>query len=106
MPDRQSPDAWKSRSSVDYGTKARSRRMCNLIRWSNGRRSALKLAAIRAISDVDVLGLARNASGNRSRLFRPHRALRDTMAQQNLDLSNGPAGYTLQIRGSTADSSP
>jgi hypothetical protein len=99
-------DAWKSRSSVDYGTKARLTadvQFESLEQWAKIR---AQLAAIRAISDVDVVGLARNEAEIDLAYFGRFEQLRDTMAQQNLDLSNGPAGYTIQIRGSTADSSP
>jgi len=99
-------DAWKSRSSVDYGTKARLTadvQFESLEQWAKIR---AQLAAIRAISDVDVVGLARNEAEIALAYFGRLEQLRDSMAQQNLDLANGPAGYTLQIRGSTADSSP
>ena len=99
-------DVWKSRSSVDYGTRARLTadvQFDSLEQWAKIR---AQLSAIRAISDMDVVGLARNEAEIDLAYFGRIEQLRDSMAQQNLDLSTGPAGYTLQLRGSTADSSP
>ena len=99
-------EAWKGRSSVDYGTSARLTadvQFENLEQWAKIRAS---LSNVRAISDLDVIGLARNEAEVDLAYFGRVEQLRDAMAQQNLTLATSPAGYTLQLRGATADTSP
>jgi uncharacterized protein DUF2066 len=95
-------DTWKTRSSVDYGTRNRlvaDVQFESLEQWAKIR---AQLGAIRAISDMDVVGLARNEAEIDLSYFGRIEQLRDAMAQQNLDLSGDPGGYTLQLGGSTA----
>jgi hypothetical protein len=99
-------EAWKNRSSVDYGSRARLTadvQFENLEQWAKIRAS---LSNVRAISDLDVIGLARNEAEIDLAYFGRVEQLRDAMAQQNLTLAASPDGYTLQLRGTTADSSP
>jgi hypothetical protein len=96
-------ESWKSRSSVDYATRARlvaDVQFNSLEEWS---RIRAQLGAVRAVSDFEVLGLARNEAEIDLSYFGRVEQLRDAMAQQNLGLVNGPQGFTLQLGGATAD---
>jgi hypothetical protein len=96
-------ETWKGRSSVDYATRARlvtDVQFNSLEEWS---RIRTQLGAVRAISDFEVLGLARNEAEIDLGYFGRVEQLRDAMAQQNLSLVPGPEGFTLQLSGATAD---
>ena len=96
-------ESWKSRSSVDYATRARlvaDVQFNSLEEWS---RIRAQLGAVRAISDFEVVGLARNEAEIDLAYFGRVEQLRDALAQQNLSLVNSPAGFTLQLGGATAD---
>jgi hypothetical protein len=96
-------ETWKGRSSVDYATRARlvaDVQFTSLEEWS---RIRTQLGAVRAVSDFEVLGLARNEAEIDLGYFGRVEQLRDAMAQQNLNLSNSPEGFTLQLTGATAD---
>jgi hypothetical protein len=97
-------ESWKSRSSVDYATRARlvaDVQFNSLEEWA---RIRAQLGAVRAVSDFDVLGLARNEAEVDLGYFGRVEQLRDAMAQQSLTLVNGPEGFTLQLSGgATAD---
>jgi len=96
-------ETWKSRASVDYATRARlvaDVQFNSLEEWS---RIRTQLGAVRAVSDFEVVGLARNEAEIDLSYFGRFEQLRDAMAQQNLTLVNSPAGFTLQLGGATAD---
>jgi hypothetical protein len=96
-------ETWKSRSSVDYATRARlvaDVQFNSLEEWG---RIRAQLGAVRAVSDFEVVGLARNEAEVDLAYFGRVEQLRDAMAQQNLSLVNGPEGFTLQLGGATAD---
>jgi hypothetical protein len=96
-------ESWKSRSSVDYATRARlvaDVQFNSLEEWS---RIRAQLGAVRAVSDFEVIGLARNEAEVDLSYFGRVEQLRDAMAQQNLVLVNGPEGFTLQLGGTTAN---
>jgi hypothetical protein len=97
-------ESWKSRSSVDYATRARlvaDVQFNSLEEWS---RIRMQLGAVRAVSDYEVVGLARNEAEIDLAYFGRVEQLRDAMAQQNLNLVNGVAGWSLQLGGgATAD---
>jgi hypothetical protein len=97
-------ETWKSRSSVDYATRARlvaDVQFNSLEEWS---RIRTQLGAVRAVSDYEIVGLARNEAEIDLAYFGRVEQLRDAMAQQNLNLVNGVAGWSLQLGGATADS--
>ena len=97
-------ETWKSRSSVDYATRARlvaDVQFNSLEEWSRIRN---QLGAVRAVSDFEVVGLARNEAEIDLAYFGRVEQLRDAMAQQNLNLVNGVAGWSLQLGGATAES--
>lgn len=97
-------ETWKSRSSVDYATRARlvaDVQFNSLEEWS---RIRAQLGAVRAVSDFEVVGLARNEAEIDLAYFGRVEQLRDAMAQQNLNLVNGIAGWSLQLGGATAES--
>src|SRR5262245_21299538 len=96
-------ETWKSRSSVDYATRARlvaDVQFNSLEEWS---RIRAQLGAVRAVSDFEVVGLARNEAEVDLSYFGRVEQLRDAMAQQNLVLVNGPEGFSLQLGGATAN---
>jgi hypothetical protein len=96
-------ETWKGRSSVDYATRARlvtDVQFNSLEEWS---RIRAQLGAVRAVSDFEVLGLARNEAEIDLGYFGRVEQLRDAMAQQNLSLVPGAEGFTLQLSGATAD---
>ena len=96
-------ESWKSRASVDYATRARlvaDVQFTSLEEWS---RIRAQLGAVRAISDFEVVGLARNEAEVDVAYFGRVEQLRDAMAQQNLVLVNGPDGFTVQLGGATAN---
>ena len=96
-------ESWKSRASVDYATRARlvaDVQFNTLEEWS---RIRTQLGAVRAISDFEVVGLARNEAEVDVAYFGRVEQLRDAMAQQNLILVNGPEGFSVQLAGATAN---
>lgn len=96
-------ESWKTRSSVDYATRARlvaDVQFNSLEEWS---RIRAQLGAVRAVSDFEVVGLARNEAEVDLAYFGRVEQLRDAMAQQNLSLVNGPEGFTLQLGSTTAE---
>jgi hypothetical protein len=96
-------ESWKSRSSVDYATRARlvaDVQFNSLEEWA---RIRAQLGAVRAVSDFEVVGIARNEAEVDLSYFGRVEQLRDAMAQQNLVLVNGPEGFTLQLAGATAN---
>jgi CDP-diacylglycerol--glycerol-3-phosphate 3-phosphatidyltransferase len=81
-------ESWKGRSSVDYATRARlvaDVQFNSLEEWS---RIRSQLGAVRAVSDFEVLGLARNEAEIDLGYFGRTEQLRDAMAQQNLNLES------------------
>jgi len=96
-------ESWKSRASVDYATRARlvaDVQFTSLEEWS---RIRAQLTAVRAISDFEVVGIARNEAEVDVAYFGRVEQLRDAMAQQNLVLVNGPDGFSVQLGGATAN---
>jgi hypothetical protein len=96
-------ESWKSRSSVDYATRARlvaDVQFGSLEEWA---RIRAQLAAVRAVADFEITGLARTEAEIDLSYFGRVEQLRDAMAQQNLTLAPGPEGFTLQLSGATAD---
>jgi hypothetical protein len=96
-------ETWKSRSSVDYATRARLVADVQFNSLEDWARIRTQLGAVRAVSDFEVVGLARNEAEVDLSYFGRVEQLRDAMAQQNLSLVNGPEGFTLQLGGATAD---
>jgi hypothetical protein len=96
-------ESWKSRASVDYATRARlvaDVQFNSLEEWS---RIRAQLSVVRAISDFEVVGLARNEAEVDVAYFGRVEQLRDAMAQQDLILVNGPEGFSVQLAGATAN---
>ena len=99
-------DAWKARSSVDY---ARSNRIIadvlfnSLEDWSKIR---AQLAAVRAIENFQVVGLALNEAEVDFTYFGRPEQLRDALAQANINLVNNGGSFTLQLGGVAFANSP
>ena len=64
------------------------------------------LAAVRAISDVDVMGLALHEAEIALTYSGRADQLRDALAQQKLALRNTDGQFTLQLAAVSADASP
>ena len=98
-------EAWKIRSSVDYGTHARLTvdvTFDSLEQWAKIRAS---LGSVRAISAMEVVGLTTNEAEIDLEYFGRMEQLPDALAQQNLILSTNVDGSSLQLGQTTADSS-
>lgn len=95
-------DAWKSRSAVDFAVRGHlvaDVQFNSLDDWAKIRAG---LAAIRSISDVDVMGLAlHEAEIGLTYSGRPEQ-LRDALAQQRLELKAIDGQYTLQVAAASA----
>ena len=65
-----------------------------------------QLGSTRAVSDYDVLGLALHEAEISLSFFGRPEQLRDTLAQQNLTLTNSGGQYQLQLGGTTAANAP
>jgi hypothetical protein len=101
-------ETWKTRSAVNFAARARLTadvQFASLDEWVKIR---AQLGAVRAVSDIDVIGLAFNeAEISISYAGRPEQ-LRDALAQQNLELDNSGGQFTLQLAGAgnTAANAP
>ena len=99
-------DAWKTRSAVSYGTRARLTadvQFNSLDEWAKIR---AQLGATRAVSDMDVIGLSLHEAEIEVTYFGRPEQLRDALAQQNLQLNNAGGQFTLQLAGRAAADSP
>lgn len=99
-------DAWKSRNSVDFGTQAHlvaDVQFDSLDDWAKIRSG---LAAVRAVADIDIVGLAlHEAEIDLTYSGRPEQ-LRDALAQQKLELRDTDGQYTLQLAAVSAATAP
>jgi hypothetical protein len=99
-------ETWKTRSAVNFATRARLTadvQFDSLDDWAKIRK---QLGAVRAVSDMDVLGLSlHEAEVALTYAGRPEQ-LRDSMAQQDLSLVNADGQYTLQLAGKSASNAP
>jgi hypothetical protein len=99
-------ETWKTRSAVNFATRARLTadvQFDSLDDWAKIRK---QLGAVRAVSDMDVLGLSlHEAEVALTYAGRPEQ-LRDAMAQQDLSLINADGQFTLQLAGKSASNAP
>jgi hypothetical protein len=99
-------EAWKTRSAVSYAQTARlvaDVQFASLADWAKIR---AQLGAVRAVSDVDIMGLALHEAEVELTYFGRPEQLIDALAQQSLSLSGGSGSYTLQLGGATAANAP
>lgn len=97
---------WKERNALDFGMRGRlvaDVRFNSLEEWI-GLRS--RLAAVRAVTAVDVVGLAANEAEISVSFFGRLEQLKDLLAQQNLELAGPPAAYSLELRRAAAAAMP
>jgi hypothetical protein len=98
-------ETWKTRTSVDYGTRAHlvaDVQFNSLAQWA---RIRAQLRAVRAVADVDVVGLSSNEAELDVTYFGKLDQLQDLLAQQSLTLSGSPTAYTLEL-GATSAANP
>jgi hypothetical protein len=99
-------EIWKTRVSVDFATRARLTAdvsFDSLDDWSKIRDG---LGSIRAVTGLEVVGLALHEAEINVTYSGRQEQLRDALAQQNLQLSNNNGQFSLQIAGATAANSP
>src|SRR5882672_6866797 len=99
-------EIWKTRTSVDFATRARFTAdvaFDSLDDWAKIRDG---LGSIRAVTGLEVVGLALHEAEINVTYSGRQEQLRDALAQQNLELSNNNGQFSLQIAGSTAANSP
>ena len=94
---RKLGDAWKLRSAVDYGrtsTLIATASLASLQDWSAVRQ---RLSQIRAVADVQVLGMSVSEAQMQITFYGRPDQLVDAMAQQNLDLRADGSAYALRV---------
>jgi hypothetical protein len=99
-------EIWKTRTSVDFATRARLTadvEFDSLDDWAKIREG---LGSIRAVTGLEVVGLALHEAEINVTYSGRQEQLRDALAQQNLQLSNNNGQFSLQIAGATAANSP
>jgi hypothetical protein len=95
-------ETWKTRSAVNFATRAQLTadvQFDSLDDWSKIRK---QLGAVKAVADMDVMGLALHEAEIQLVYFGRPEQLRDALAQQNLTLGTGGGQYTLQLAGKSA----
>ncbi len=98
-------EAWKTRAAVNYGQTARIVADVNFDSAEEWTKIRTQLAAVRAISNVEIVGMALHEAEIGVTYFGRPEQLHDALAQQNLDLGNNAGKYTLQLAGATAANS-
>lgn len=99
-------EAWKTRTSLDFSTRGHlvaDVQFNSLAQWA---RIRAQLRAVRAVSDVDVVGLAANEAEIDLTYFGRVEQLQEALAQQSLTLTGSPAAYTLQLGAIAAINAP
>lgn len=99
-------EIWKTRTSVDFATRSRLTAdvaFDSLDDWAKIRDG---LGSIRAVTGLEVVGLALHEAEINVTYSGRQEQLRDALAQQNLQLSNNNGQFSLQVAGSTAANSP
>ena len=99
-------DTWKTRSAVSFNTRTRLTadvQFDSLDDWGKIRK---QLGSIRAVSNVEVVGLSLHEAEVELTYFGRPEQLRDTLAQQDISLINAQGQYTLQLAGKSASNAP
>src|SRR5262249_23956957 len=95
-------EAWKTRAAVNYAQTARIVADVTFDAPEDWAKIRTRLAAVRAISNVEVVGMALHEAEIGVTYFGRPEQLHDALAQQNLDLDNSGGSFTLQLAGTTA----
>jgi hypothetical protein len=95
-------ESWKTRAAVNYGQTAHIVADVTFDSAEDWAKIRTQMAAVRAISSVEVVGMALHEAEVGVTYFGRPEQLHDALAQQNLDLNNDGGKYTLQIAGATA----
>ncbi len=96
-------ETWKTRSAVNFGTRTRLTADVTFDSIDDWAKIRAQLGAVKAVSDVDVTGLALHEAEIEVTYFGRPEQLRDALAQQNLSLVNAGGEFTLQLAGKSAN---
>jgi hypothetical protein len=99
-------EIWKTRSAVNFATRALLTAdvlFDSLDDWAKIRN---RLGAVKAVTDMDVLGLALHEAEIQLTYFGRPEQLTDALAQQNLQLINASGQFTLRLAGKSAANAP
>jgi Uncharacterized protein conserved in bacteria (DUF2066) len=97
---------WKGRNALDFGARARLVADVRFNSQAEWMRLRAQLRAVRAVTDVDVVGMSVNEAEISVSYFGRIEQLKDLLAQQNLELSGPPAAYSLEPRRAAAAAMP
>ena len=95
-------EAWKTRAAVNYAQTARIVADVTFEAPEDWAKIRTRLAAVRAISNVEIVGMALHEAEIGVTYFGRPEQLHEALAQQNLDLDNNGGSFTLQLAGTTA----
>jgi len=98
-------EIWKTRVSVDFATRARLTADVSFDSLDDWAKIRDGLGSIRAVTGLEVVGLALHEAEINVTYSGRQEQLRDALAQQNLQLSNSNGQFSLQIAGATAANS-
>jgi len=98
-------EIWKTRVSVDFATRARLTADVSFESLDDWAKIRDGLGSIRAVTGLEVVGLALHEAEINVTYSGRQEQLRDALAQQNLQLSNSNGQFSLQIAGATAANS-
>jgi len=98
-------EIWKTRVSVDFATRARLTADVSFDSLDDWAKIRDGLGSIRAVTGLEVVGLALHEAEINVTYSGRQEQLRDALAQQNLQLSNNDGQFSLQIAGATAANS-
>jgi len=90
-------ETWKGRTSLDFGTRGRlvaDVQFDSLAQWARIRAHCVP---VRAVADVDIVGLASNEAEVDLTYFGRVEQLQEALAQQSLALTGSPTAYTLKL---------
>jgi len=99
-------ETWKTRNAVNFATRATLTADVQFDSLDDWAKIRAQLGAVRAISDVDVVGLALNEAEINLTYFGRAEQLRDALAQEDLELIGATGQYTLQLSRKSAANAP
>jgi hypothetical protein len=99
-------DTWKTRAAVSFATRARLTADVQFDSLGDWAKIRNQLGAVKAVSDLDVTGLALHEAEIQLTYSGRPEQLRDALAQQNLSLVNAAGQFTLQLAGKSAANQP
>jgi len=96
-------ETWKTRTAVNFGSRAKITADVQFDSLADWAKIRTQLSAVKAVSDMDVMGLALHEAEIELTYFGRPEQLRDALAQQNLSLANDDGQFTLQLAGKSAN---